>query len=117
MRTLRTNGRRGRPLPRIHCSNRVRVISGGDDRKAMYSVVGSYIPFAATQAERQDRRDARPVLSERYRSKADYVSQVALAVRELAEQGLLLTEDGDRYVETAIQVDILPRSNGSGKQS
>ncbi len=41
-------------------------------------------------------------LSGRYRSRADYVTRVALAVRELTEQGLLLAEDGDRYIEAAI---------------
>ena len=84
----------------------------GYGSQAMYSVVGSYIPFAATAAERQDRRDARPSLSERYRSKADYVSRVAFAVRELTEQGLLLAEDGDRYIEAAIKADILAPSEG-----
>ncbi len=79
----------------------------GHGHKALYSVVGSYIPFTATQAEREVRRDARPALSERYRSKADYVSRVAIAVKELTAQGLLLTEDGDRYVEAAMQADIL----------
>ncbi len=85
--------------------------SEGHGRQAMYSVVGSYLPFAATPAERQDRRDARPALSERYRSKADYVSRVALAVRELTAQGVLLAEDGDRYIEAAMQADILPRTD------
>ncbi len=74
----------------------------GHGPRAMYSVVGSYIAFAATEAERQERGDARPALSVRYRSQADSVARVALAVRELAEQRLLLAEDGDRYVEAAI---------------
>ncbi|ETX01816.1 MAG: hypothetical protein ETSY1_05910 [Candidatus Entotheonella factor] len=80
----------------------------GYGHKAMYSVVGSYIPFVKTQTERQERRDGRSSLSERYRSKADYVSRVAHAVQELAAKGLLLAEDGDRYIETAMQADILP---------
>ena len=79
----------------------------GHAHTAMYSVVGSYIPFAATKDERQERRDARPALSERYRSKADYVSRVALAVQALITQGFLLAEDGDRYIEAAMQADIL----------
>jgi hypothetical protein len=79
-----------------------------DGGKAMYSVVGSYMPFAKTETERQDRRDVRPALSARYRSRADYVSRVALAVQELTAQGLLLAEDGDRYIEAAIRADILP---------
>jgi hypothetical protein len=74
----------------------------GHGPRAMYSVMGSYIAFAATEVERQERGDARPALSERYRSRADYLTRVALAVRELTEQRLLLAEDGDRYVEAAI---------------
>ncbi len=80
----------------------------GYSHKAMYSVVGSYIPFTATGDEREARRDARPALAERYRSQADYVSRVALAVQELAAQGLLLPEDGDRYIEAAMQANLLP---------
>jgi hypothetical protein len=80
----------------------------GYGHKAMYSVVGSYIAFAATEAERQERRDARPALSERYRSKAHYVSRVVLAVQELTAQGWWLAEDGDRYIEAAMHADILP---------
>jgi hypothetical protein len=81
--------------------------ANGSGTKAMYSIVGSYIAFAATEVEREARGDARPALSERYRSKADYVSRVALAVRELVERRLLLPEDGDRYVEAAIDANIL----------
>jgi hypothetical protein len=80
----------------------------GYGHKAMYSVVGSYIAFAATEDERQERRDARPALSERYRSKAHYVSRVVLAVQELTAQGWWLAEDGDRYIEAAMHADILP---------
>lgn len=76
----------------------------------MYSVVGSYILFAATEAERQERRDARPALSERSRSKADYVRRVALAVQKLTAQGCLWAKDSDRYIEAAMHADILPPS-------
>jgi Alpha/beta hydrolase domain len=61
---------------------------------------------AATPAERQEQRDARPALAERYRSHADYVARVARAVQQLMEQRLLLPEDADRYIEAAMHTDV-----------
>jgi hypothetical protein len=42
-------------------------------------------------------------LTERYRSAAHYVRQIACAAQQLVEQRLLLEEDADRYVARAIQ--------------
>lgn len=77
----------------------------GYGAKAMYSIVGSYIPFAPTASAGRERRDARPSLAERYRSKSTYVRLVALAVQQLLEQGVLLPEDADRYMEAAMRAD------------
>lgn len=82
------------------------VRAEGVGSQVMYSIVGSYIPFAATAVERQERRDARPALSERYRSHADYVARVARAVQQLLEQRVLLPEDADRYIEMAMHTDV-----------
>ncbi len=79
----------------------------GYGSKAMYSIVGSYIPFAATAPAGQERRETRPTLAERYRSHADYVRRVALAVQQLMEQRLLLPEDADRYIDTAMHAEAL----------
>ena len=73
----------------------------------MYSIVGSYIPFAATAPAGQEHRETRPTLAERYRSQADYVRRVALAVQQLMEQRLLLPEDADRYIDTAMHTEAL----------
>jgi hypothetical protein len=78
----------------------------GAGGKAMYSIVGSYMPFAATEAERQKQRDVRPALSERYHSHADYVARVAHATWQLMEQRLLLPEDAARYMQAAMQTDM-----------
>ena len=79
----------------------------GYGSKAMYSIVGSYIPFAATAPAGQERRETRRTLAERYRSQADYVRRVALAVQQLMEQRLLLPEDADRYIDTAMHAKAL----------
>jgi hypothetical protein len=62
---------------------------------------GSFVPFAATQAERESTGDPRPSLAERYSSKADYVARIRSAATALREQRLMLPEDVDRWVMRA----------------
>jgi Alpha/beta hydrolase domain len=64
-------------------------------------LLGSYIPFSKTKAERRKRGDARLSLQERYRDKADYVHQVSRAARVLVEQRFLLPEDAKRIIAEA----------------
>lgn len=71
--------------------------------KAMYSIVGSYLPFAATKEERIAQADDRSSLGERYASGDDYVRQVERAASDLLRQGFLLEEDVERYIEAAKQ--------------
>lgn len=70
----------------------------------MYSILGSYLPFAAMEAERQAQGDARPSLAERYASPGDYVRQVEDAATALRDRGFLLDEDVARYIAAARQV-------------
>ena len=72
---------------------------------AMYSIVGSYLPFARTEAERQKLGDGRSSLAERYPSSADYVRQVEKAANDLHRRGLLLSEDVERYIAAAKNAD------------
>jgi hypothetical protein len=71
--------------------------------KALASITGSYLPFAKTAVQRQATGDPRPPLDARYRSRFDYVGQIARAAHTLVEARLLLQEDADRYVQLAIQ--------------
>lgn len=75
----------------------------GFGAKAMTSVIGSYVPFARNADERQNQGDPRPAIAERYRSRADYVRRLAIAVQQLVEDRLLLEEDADRYIEMAMR--------------
>jgi hypothetical protein len=68
---------------------------------------GSYMPFAATRAERQVHRDPRLSLEERYGSQAAYVQQVAAAAQALVAERLLLPEDATRYVDEARRQTLL----------
>ena len=65
------------------------------------ALLGWYLPFASTAAERVASGDPRPSLQERYRDHDAYVEAVARAARELCEARLLLPEDVERYIEAA----------------
>ncbi|MBI2987408.1 MAG: hypothetical protein HYY45_11635 [Deltaproteobacteria bacterium] len=64
-------------------------------------LLGSYIPFARTRAERAENGDPRPSVEERYKDHADYVRKIAGAVRVLVEERLLLPEDAERITDEA----------------
>lgn len=75
-----------------------RVEFGGSD---LSSLMGSFVPFARTQTEREASGDPRSSIEERYGSHVGYVDAVRAAAQELAGQGFLLAEDVERYVEAA----------------
>lgn len=54
---------------------------------------GSYVPFAATRAEREANGDPRPSIAERYANREHYLGLVAGAALDLIGEGYLL--DGD----------------------
>lgn len=57
------------------------------------SLLGSYVPFARTKAEREQRGDPRRSIQERYSSRDRYVSKVKDAAEELVRDRYLLAED------------------------
>jgi hypothetical protein len=67
------------------------------------SLLGSTIPFPATQVERQAAGDPRPSIAERYLSKEDYLVRVKQAADALVQQGYLLAEDLPTVAEQASQ--------------
>lgn len=58
---------------------------------------GTHLPFPA----RASAADPRQPVAQRYANRLGYAKAVALAARELRDQGLLLQEDVDRYIERA----------------
>jgi hypothetical protein len=54
---------------------------------------GSWIPFAITRTEREQRGDPRPAIDERYPSKQAYLARVDAAIGQLVKQGYLLNDD------------------------
>ena len=65
----------------------------------LYALVGSYIPFARTKADRMQSGDPRLSIEERYSSKEEYLAKFEQAARSLAGQGYLLMSDVPRLVE------------------
>jgi hypothetical protein len=63
--------------------------------------LGSFLPFAATRAERERSGDPRPSLQERYPDRASWVEQVRRVAGALVEERLVLPEDAARYVSEA----------------
>ena len=61
------------------------------------SLVGAFLPFAAT----------RPSLAERYTDQAGYVDRIRVAAREAVAQGFLLPEDAAIIVDAAAATPIL----------
>lgn len=62
---------------------------------------GSFIPFAATEADRRTAGDPRPSLEARYADHGAYVDAVSVAASALVESRLLLPDDADAIVERA----------------
>jgi hypothetical protein len=76
---------------------------------------GTYVPFAATRAEREARNDPRPSLEERYTDHAGYVRRVEQAVKKLVSERLLLAEDGELFIAKAKSEDTARRFQAGGR--
>ncbi len=64
-------------------------------------LVGSTIPFARTQTERQESGDPRPSLEERYGTRDGYLKRVREVAQEMIAEGWLLADDFDLAVQQA----------------
>jgi hypothetical protein len=59
----------------------------------LFSMAGSWIPFATTKAERKKRKDPRLSIEERYPTKAGYLDKITAAAQQLVKDGFLLDRD------------------------
>jgi hypothetical protein len=66
-------------------------------------MLGSTLPFAATEEERRRSGDPRPSIAERYRDRADYAEKARAVVERLTAQRYLLPEDVELAVENALR--------------
>jgi hypothetical protein len=69
-------------------------------------LLGSFIPFARTGAERRKNGDPRLSIEERYKDQNDYVQQISRAARRLVEERFLLQEDAERIIAEATKAWI-----------
>ena len=67
----------------------------------MCNLQGSFLPFAATRAEREASGDPRPSMEERYPTKEAYVAQLRAAADRLESARMLLPEDAALLVREA----------------
>jgi hypothetical protein len=67
----------------------------------LYSMVGSFIPFGRTKAERAKAGDPRLSVEERYAGKPEYLEKVRAAARTLVQERYLLERDIPQVVERA----------------
>jgi len=67
----------------------------------LFTIQGSMIPFATTEAERQRAGDPRPSVEARYASRDVWAARLAAATDRLVAERLLLPEDGDRLLAAA----------------
>jgi len=67
----------------------------------LYALLGSYVPFARTKAERDARRDPRLSIEERYRDRDDYLQKIRASATALVSNRFLLPEDVDDVVQRA----------------
>ncbi len=69
----------------------------------LFSMVGSWIPFALTKTERENRKDPRLSIGERYSSKRDYLEKITAAAQHMVRDGLLLDDDLGRIRDRAAE--------------
>jgi hypothetical protein len=81
--------------------------SAGNAKDELCSLTGSYIPFAATAADRAASGDPRLSNEERYHDHADYVRKVKHATKHMVHERLLLQADADAIVAAA-QAAVIP---------
>jgi len=70
-------------------------------------LMGSFIPFATTKAERLAAGDPRKSLEERYKDHDGFVKEVEKAAKKLVHERFLLQEDAETYIHTAEASSVL----------
>ena len=73
----------------------------GYGKGTLFPLQGAVVPFAATKLEREQARDPRFSVAERYADDAAYVDAVRAAAAGMVAERLLLKEDAERAVAAA----------------
>ena len=67
----------------------------------LYPLLGSYVPFASTRAERERTHDPRLSIEERYPSREQFLARIQEAAAPLVKEGYLLADDVPAIVRRA----------------
>jgi hypothetical protein len=67
----------------------------------LYPLLGSYVPFASTKADRERTHDPRLSIEERYQSRDRYLKQLQDAAASLVKDGYVLADDVPAIVKHA----------------
>jgi hypothetical protein len=67
----------------------------------LYNMVGSFLPFAKTKADREKSGDPRLSIEERYKSKEDFLARIETAAKNLVAARVLLERDIEPIKEQA----------------
>jgi len=85
---------------------------GGTEQ--FFPLLGGYVPFASTRAERERTGDPRLSIEERYRSRDQYLKQVQEVAARLVKEGYLLADDVASIVARAGEHwDVLMRRSAT----
>jgi hypothetical protein len=79
---------------------RTKEIGAADE---LFSMQGSFIPFARTMADREKSGDPRLSIAERYASREEYLAKFESATKSLAAAGFLLPGDVPKLMERGAQ--------------
>jgi hypothetical protein len=69
----------------------------------IHSMTGGFHAFAATRQVREQRKDPRPAISERYASKEDFLAKTGAAIDALIAEGFVLPGDRARLEKQAAE--------------
>jgi hypothetical protein len=104
------------PLGTLTGWNFRRVGIGAPDQ--LFPLLGSYVPFAATKADRERAGDPRLSIAERYSSRDHYLKTAEAAGVALVKDGYLLKDDVPVIVRRAAEHwDLLATAGTSDKRS
>jgi hypothetical protein len=70
----------------------------------LFSMAGSFLPFARTKEDRARSRDPRPSIAERYAGREEYLRKYEAAARDLARSGYLLERDVPQIVKQGAEI-------------
>lgn len=78
-------------------------------------LIGGFVPFTRTRAERITNRDPRPSLEERYGDEGSYLRRIEETARALVAERLLLPEDAKAIVQRARDAQLFRGGEQSNK--